>query len=114
MEQVQPTETAAERSLRVEGNDSITGDLRLHEFTSPIFRNKRWLRVWLPPGYDDAQNETRRYPVLYLNDGQNLFDRATAFAGVEWQGGEAGDRMGPRGAPAPLVLAGSEQRREER
>src|SRR5260370_7398909 len=101
MEQVQPTETAAERSLRVEGNDSITGDLRLHEFTSQIFRNKRWLRVWLPPGYDEAQNETRRYPVLYLNDGQNLFDRPTAFAGVERQVDEAPDPPIPQPPPPP-------------
>ena len=114
MEQVQPTETAAERSLRVEGNDSVTGDLRLHEFTSHIFRNKRWLRVWLPPGYDDGQNETRRYPVLYLNDGQNLFDRATAFAGVEWQVDEAADRMIRENAITPLIMVGIDNSTKDR
>ena len=51
-----------------------TGDLRLHEFRSRIFRNTRFLRVWLPPGYDDPANADRHYPVLYLNDGQNLFE----------------------------------------
>ncbi len=55
-----------------------TGDLRLHEFRSGIFRNTRFLRVWLPPGYDDAENASRHYPVLYLNDGQNLFEASTA------------------------------------
>ncbi|MGA8838403.1 MAG: hypothetical protein WB538_22405, partial [Candidatus Sulfotelmatobacter sp.] len=50
------------------------GDLRLHEFRSRIFKNTRFLRVWLPPGYDDAENSGRYYPVLYLNDGQNLFE----------------------------------------
>src|SRR3979411_2200449 len=114
MEQVQHTETALERSLRVEGNDSVTGDLRLHEFTSHIFRNKRWLRVWLPPGYEDAQNETRRYPVLYLNDGQNLFDRATAFAGVEWQVDEAADRMIVENAIAPLIIVGIDNSTKDR
>ncbi|HZW80577.1 MAG TPA: hypothetical protein VFF50_08905, partial [Candidatus Deferrimicrobiaceae bacterium] len=51
-----------------------TGDLRLHEFRSRIFKNTRFLRVWLPPGYDNAENGDRYYPVLYLNDGQNLFE----------------------------------------
>jgi predicted alpha/beta superfamily hydrolase len=114
MEQIQQTETAVERSLRVEGNDAVTGDLRLHEFTSHIFRNKRWLRVWLPPGYDDTQNETRRYPVLYLNDGQNLFDRATAFAGVEWQVDEAADRMIGENAIAPLIIVGIDNSTRDR
>ena len=36
--------------IRVE---AATGDLRLHEFRSRIFRNTRFLRLWLPPGYDD-------------------------------------------------------------
>jgi predicted alpha/beta superfamily hydrolase len=38
--------------------------------------------VWLPPGYD--RDDVSRFPVLYLQDGQNVFDRATAF-GEEWQ-----------------------------
>src|SRR5258708_18251100 len=71
--------------IRVE---SATGDLRLHEFRSRVFRNTRFLRVWLPPGYDEVQNSARRYPILYLNDGQNLFEAATSFTGVEWQGDE--------------------------
>ena len=64
-------------------NSSVTGDLRLHEFRSRVFHNVRLLRVWLPPCYDDPGNE-RGYPVLYLNDGQNLFDRTTAHTGIEW------------------------------
>jgi predicted alpha/beta superfamily hydrolase len=38
------------------------------------------VRIYLPPGYEQG---TRRYPVLYMHDGQNLFDDATAYAG-EW------------------------------
>jgi predicted alpha/beta superfamily hydrolase len=92
--------------MRVEGNDSVTGDLRLHEFSSRVFRNTRWLRVWLPPGYEDPQHQNRRYPVLYLNDGQNLFDRATAFAGVEWEADEAAHRLITEGAVEPLIIVG--------
>src|SRR3989442_15192747 len=82
---VQEQTTPASEQSRAARNSSVAGDLRLHEFQSRIFRNTRMLRVWLPPGYDDPENEGRHYPVFYLNDGQNLFDRATAFIGVEWQ-----------------------------
>ena len=70
---------------------SIAGSLRLHELTSRVLRNRRMLRVWLPPRYDAPENASRRYPVFYLNDGQNLFDPATAYGGVDWQVDEAAD-----------------------
>src|SRR6204780_3589133 len=85
---------------------SATGDLRLHEFRSRIFRNTRFLRVWLPPGYDDAENAGRRYPVLYLNDGQNLFESSTSFNGVEWQVDETGDRLIHEGVVPPMIFVG--------
>ncbi len=55
---------------------SVVADLRLHKFTSEIFENTRTLRVLVPPGYN--KNRNREYPVLYLNDGQNLFHVRTA------------------------------------
>lgn len=85
---------------------AATGDLRLHEFTSRIFRNTRFLRVWLPPGYDDIENRARSYPVLYLNDGQNLFESATSFTGVEWQADETADRLIREGAIPPMIIVG--------
>jgi len=95
-------------------NDSVTGDLRLHEFHSRIFRNTRMLRVWLPPRYDAPGNETRHYPVLYLNDGQNLFDRATAFAGVEWQVDETADRLIRQEVIPPLIIVGIDNTQGDR
>jgi predicted alpha/beta superfamily hydrolase len=82
----------------------VSGGLRLHELRSRIFRNTRLLRVWLPPDYDVAG--TIRYPVLYLNDGQNLFDPATAFAGVDWRVGEAASRLIHEGKIPPLIIVG--------
>ncbi|MFZ1007947.1 MAG: alpha/beta hydrolase-fold protein [Candidatus Sulfotelmatobacter sp.] len=90
------------------------GDLRLHEFRSRIFRNTRFLRVWLPPDYDDAENHDRRYPVLYLNDGQNLFESSTAFAGVEWQVDETADRLIRAGAVPPIIIVGIDNTGRER
>jgi predicted alpha/beta superfamily hydrolase len=80
------------------------GTLCLHELRSAIFGNTRLLRVWLPPGYDGSGGD--RYPVLYLNDGQNLFDPATAFAGVHWQAGETAARLIAERKIAPLIIVG--------
>jgi len=95
-------------------NPSVAGDLRLHEFQSRIFRNTRMLRVWLPPRYDLPDNSTRLYPVLYLNDGQNLFDRATAFAGVEWQVDETADRLIRQEVIPPMIIVGIDNAQRER
>jgi len=86
--------------------DAATGDLRLHEFKSRIFRNTRFLRVWLPPGYDQSENSALRYPVLYLNDGQNLFEASTSFTGVEWCVDETADRLIRKGIVPPMIIVG--------
>ncbi len=81
-----------------------TGNLWLHELRSRIFGNTRLLRVWLPPDYDGWG--ATRYPVLYLNDGQNLFDPVTAFAGVDWQVGETAVRLIAEQKIRPLIIVG--------
>ncbi len=90
------------------------GDLRLHEFRSRVFRNTRFLRVWLPPGYDDAQAAGRLYPVLYLNDGQNLFESSTSFTGVEWQVDETAERLIREGAVPPMIIVGMDNTGKDR
>lgn len=47
--------------------------------------------VWLPPGYD--RQPGHRYPVIYMHDGQDLFDPAIAFGGVDWGLDEAVVRL---------------------
>lgn len=106
MEEIQKTEDQFSVPAAVIRAESATGDLRLHEFQSRVFHNTRFLRVWLPPGYDDSQNAGRRYPVLYLNDGQNLFESATSYTGVEWQVDEAADRLIREGLVRPLIIVG--------
>ena len=46
----------------------------------------RNVSIWLPPGYDKG---TKRYPVIYMHDGQNVFDPATAYGGTTWGVAEA-------------------------
>jgi len=83
----------------------LTGDIRKHEgFHSAILNNDRTLRVYLPPGYDDPPD--RRYPVLYMHDGQNIFDASTAFAGVEWRVDEAAERLIKTGDIEPIIIVG--------
>ena len=57
-----------------------------------------------PPGYDLATE--RRYPVLYMNDGQNLFDPETAFAGNPWWADEVAEREVRAGRVRPLIIVG--------
>lgn len=95
-------------------NLSVVGDLRLHEFQSRIFNNKRMLRVWLPPAYDAPENKGRHYPIFYLNDGQNLFDRAAAFVGVEWQVDETADRLIRQNQVPALIIVGIDHGQKDR
>src|SRR6202007_2650089 len=90
------------------------GELRPHEFTSRVFRNKRMLRIWTPPEYGLAQNSGRRYPVFYLNDGQNLFESSTSFTGVEWRVGETAGRMIEEKLIPPMIFVGIDNARLER
>ncbi len=93
-----PTSKAAPVSRR-------TGDIRTHErFKSKSLNNERTLWVWLPPDYDSTKGE--RYPVLYMHDGQNLFDAATAFISIEWGADETADRLIRAGAIPPMIIVG--------
>jgi predicted alpha/beta superfamily hydrolase len=61
--------------------------------------------VWLPPGYEDRANESRRYPVLYLMDGQNVFERLPGVPG-EWGADETAARLIAEGKIEPLIIVG--------
>jgi predicted alpha/beta superfamily hydrolase len=115
MQEIQNKQTDASRTPAgaIRG-ETATGDLRIHPFHSRIYRNDRFLRVWLPPGYDDAQNTARQYPVLYLNDGQNLFEPATSFNGVEWQVDETADRLIREQVIAPMIIVGIDNTGKDR
>jgi predicted alpha/beta superfamily hydrolase len=73
-------------------------------FASSYLSTSRDVIVYLPPGYDDQTRS--RYPVLYMQDGQNLFDPATAFMGNHWRLGETADALIAEGRIAPLIIAG--------
>ncbi len=84
---------------------TLTGDIRYHyRFHSPQLKNDRTVLVYLPPGYDDRPKD--RYPVLYMHDGNNVFDAATAFGGIEWEADETAERLIAAGEIPPLIIVG--------
>jgi predicted alpha/beta superfamily hydrolase len=82
--------------------------LTLHgyeRFRSRFLPDDRDLTVFVPPGYDD--DPERRFPVLYLHDGQNLFDPQKAFKkGEHWRVGETATALIADAAIAPLLIVG--------
>ncbi|MEO7795780.1 MAG: alpha/beta hydrolase-fold protein [Thermoanaerobaculia bacterium] len=69
---------------------------------SPVIAGEvppRAVQVYLPPGYREGRED---FPVIYLHDGQNLFDPATAYAG-SWHAERALDRLAHRGRPVIAV-----------
>jgi predicted alpha/beta superfamily hydrolase len=77
----------------------------LHEFRSAALGTARRVSIYLPPGYDEAA--AVRYRVLYLQDGQNLFDPARAFVhGQDWGLDETAEALIGAGEIAPVILVG--------
>ena len=82
------------------------GQLRKFEkYRSRFLPRTRDLIVYLPPGYEE--NGHSRYPVLYLQDGQNLFDGSTSFIpGMDWHVKDTADQLIGQGAIRPLIIVG--------
>lgn len=93
----------ADVSDRTAGH-TITGDVRTHaQFHSRYLAYDRAVVAYLPPGYDPRAPD--RYPVLYLHDGQNVFDRATSV-GEEWEVDESAEELITSGAIRPVIIVG--------
>lgn len=86
---------------RVQGQ--ITGTVRYHRQLAGEGVRPRDIVVWLPPRYEDSN---QRYSVLYMHDGQNLFDPATSAFGVDWQVDESCTKLIETGEIPPLIVVG--------
>lgn len=92
---------------------TLSGNIKIHRhFPSKILRNRRDVLVYLPVGY--SRFSRRRYPVLYLQDGQNVFDAATSFAGVEWGVDETAQRLIRRKLIEPPIIVAIANTGEDR
>jgi predicted alpha/beta superfamily hydrolase len=75
---------------------------RFEQFPSQ-FVAARHVDVWLPPGY--AHNSAQRFPVIYMHDGQNLFDPAESYSGIDWGIDEAVTWLVEKNQiPAPIIV----------
>ncbi len=78
---------------------------RISAFQSKILGNTRGITIYVPAGYDERTD--RRYPVLYMHDGQNLFNPGTSFIrGQHWRLQEAADTAISERTANPMLIAG--------
>ena len=77
--------TSSEKSSTASKNVTVISE----EFEIPELNRKRTIRLYLPPGYTKSK---KSYPVVYMHDGQNLFDKQTSFSG-EWEVDEALNKL---------------------
>lgn len=100
--------TTFRRVLRLENRRAVLRPGRIehiHAFESKILGNTRQVTIYLPPGYDERDD--RRYPVLYMQDGQNLFDAERAYIpGQHWQLREAADAAIGERTAEPMIIVG--------
>lgn len=96
------------------GRATVQPRLRVHRvFRSRYLPDARDVTVYLPPQYEEHVDRT--YPVLYLHDGQNLFDGETALAGSQsWKVREQADAAIESGKVEPLVIVGIHNTGERR
>lgn len=96
---------SAGKTSTAQANVSLLAEL----LPMPGLNRKRQVRIYVPPGYATSQ---RRYPVLYMHDGQNLFDAATSYAG-EWQVDETLNALSAAGQ-LELIVVGIDNGQEKR
>jgi predicted alpha/beta superfamily hydrolase len=96
----------AEKGFAQAAETPLHPRLRVHRgFSSRYLAAERDLIVYVPPGYDEEPE--RSYPVLYMQDGQNLFDPETSFIkGRTWEMREQADAGIEAGHVEPLIIAG--------
>lgn len=100
---------------QIPSTSRITGQTILHpDVASAHLEKARNVLVWLPPSYQDASE--KRYPVLYMHDGQQLFDPATSTWGQDWEVDEWCDSLMRTGQMQEIIVVGiyctPERRRE--
>jgi predicted alpha/beta superfamily hydrolase len=92
---------------------TVVGWLEVVPFESKIYHETRTLRVLVPANYFSPRNAHRSYPVLYMQDGQNLFDAVTSFAG-EWHVDETVEHLVGGFKIPPMFVVGIDNGGEKR
>ena len=106
--------STTERAYDAPGPDfpsTLSAPVRTYAAFPSKFVSPRTVTVLLPPGY--AKSSRTRYPVLYMHDGQNLFDARTAHA-AEWRVDETAVELTRKARVAPVIIVGVASNPESR
>ena len=90
--------------LIIEKSYEIDGSIVRHEFYSKLLDNQRSIDIYLPPDYEDNTDEY--YPVIYMHDGNNLFDPTIAFGDVHWEVDTTIEKLIKIGALQKIIVVG--------
>jgi predicted alpha/beta superfamily hydrolase len=91
----------------------LPGRLEHHPDFASRRVSSRNVDVWLPPGYDE---DAQCFPVIYMHDGQNLFDPKLSFIGVDWGVAQAVESLMAQDRLRGAIIVGvwnTPKRREE-
>lgn len=89
---------------KFKGTEDIVGNYEiLPEFYSRFLKNERDIIIWFPPSYNYS---FKRYPVLYMQDGQNLFNPNTSFIGYDWRVDETALNLIEAGLMEEIIVVG--------
>ena len=86
----------------VKSTDTIVGNIDIYENFASKYVEARTVRVWTPEGYDKSQ----KYDVIYMHDGQNLFDSSITWNHQEWGVDEAMDSLIRQNKIKPCIVVG--------
>ena len=90
---------------RMKPESAVKGKVVFHrQMTGEGLNHRRDVMVWLPPSYET--HTSIRYPVLYMHDGQNIFDPSTAFTGYDWRVDEVTDSLISLKAIEEIIIIG--------
>jgi predicted alpha/beta superfamily hydrolase len=101
-EQVQNNSISFSEKHQEEYNVLLKDTIIHHNDFSSEFVDSRNVEVWLPPGY--TENPSESFKVLYMHDGQNVFDQSTAYGNVEWGIDETMDSLVQNNLVPPTIV----------
>lgn len=80
------------------------GSIERHIISSEFLKNTREIDIYLPPSYNT--NPDKKYPVIYMNDGNNLFYPEISFAGIHWEVDTTIEKLAKQGLIDEVIVVG--------
>ena len=84
----------------------------IKDFYSEVLKNKRKIRIYLPPSYSTEKN--KYYPVLYVHDGQNVFHGAESFSGESWNLHQTAEKLIRGNMMEEIIIVAADNMKEKR